>query len=367
MIKHKAACTLELDEMVAMRAEISKLANQVAKMAMSYGHKMQQVQRMAICCEICGEGHTSDQYPVNPESIYYVGQQSRDNEQLRTDFRNLERQFEQVASNQNVRPTGSLPSDTEKNPIEHVQVINLRSGRELEESLSQRPVPERELVLKLVKEVENKDDEHMQEIEVRPPPPFPQRLQKLKDDSKYKNILDILSQVRMNLPLVEVLQEVPKYVKYLRDIVTNKRRLTECEIVALTEECSARVQMPGGIIEDVPIRVGKFIFSAAFIILYYLENKEVLIILGQPFLATGGAIIDVREEKLKMRVHNEEVTFNVYKALKLPKHFEDLCMISMVESKLIEQDLYVEPTGMETKIKLEKVVLRAECVKIREV
>ncbi|XP_019261327.1 PREDICTED: uncharacterized protein LOC109239238 [Nicotiana attenuata] len=115
--------------------------------------------------------------------------------------------------------------------------------------------------------------------------------------------------------------------------------------------------VPEGIIEDVLVRVEKFIFPADFVILDYMANEKVLLILGQPFLAAGGTLIDVREGKLKMRVHDEEITFNVYKALILPKHYEDLCMISVVESKLIEESPYVEPSSMEKKIKLEKVVL----------
>ncbi|XP_075100297.1 uncharacterized protein LOC142176440 [Nicotiana tabacum] len=46
----------------------------------------------------------------------------------------------------------------------------------------------------------------------------------------------------MNLPLVEILQEVPKYARYFRDIVANKQRYIEFESVALTEECSTRFQ-----------------------------------------------------------------------------------------------------------------------------
>ncbi|XP_075076435.1 uncharacterized protein LOC142163082 [Nicotiana tabacum] len=48
--------------------------------------------------------------------------------------------------------------------------------------------------------------------------------------------------VHINIPLVDILQEVPKYAKYIKDIVANKRRLTEFETVALTEECSSRIQ-----------------------------------------------------------------------------------------------------------------------------
>ncbi|XP_009777215.1 uncharacterized protein [Nicotiana sylvestris] len=188
----------------------------------------------------------------------------------------------------------------------------------------------------------------------RPQPPFSQRLQKQKDDARYKKFLDILSQLRVNLPLVEILQEVPKCAKYLIDIVANKQH-TEFETVSLTEECSARVQSklppklkdPGsftiplslgkqevtsdakGIIEDLLVRVGKFILPADFIVLDYEADEEVPIILERSFLATGGAIIDVKEGKLKMRVDDEEIIFNVYKALKLPNHYEDLCMITV--------------------------------------
>lgn len=67
------------------------------------------------------------------------------------------------------------------------------------------------------------------------------------------------------------------------------------------------------------VRVGKFIFPTDFIILDYMVDEEVLIIFGRPFLATRGALLDVREGNLKMRVNDEEVTFNMYKALNLHK------------------------------------------------
>ena len=50
---------------------------------------------------------------------------------------------------------------------------------------------------------------------------------------------------------------------------------------------------PRGIIEDVLVKVDKFIFPADFIILDMKEDKEVPIILGRPFLAMGRAMIDV--------------------------------------------------------------------------
>ena len=55
-------------------------------------------------------------------------------------------------------------------------------------------------------------------------------------------------------------------------------------------------------IEDVQVKVDKFIFPANFIVLDMEEDKEIPIILGKPFLATGRAMIDVQMGELKLRV-----------------------------------------------------------------
>jgi len=53
------------------------------------------------------------------------------------------------------------------------------------------------------------------------------------------------------------------------------------------------ITYPRGIVEDVLVKVGKFIFPADFIVLDMEEDEDMPIILGQPFLATGRALIDV--------------------------------------------------------------------------
>ena len=50
---------------------------------------------------------------------------------------------------------------------------------------------------------------------------------------------------------------------------------------------------PRGVIEDVLVKVEKFIFPADFIVLDMEEDTEIPIILGRPFLATGKAMIDM--------------------------------------------------------------------------
>nr|XP_009779683.1 PREDICTED: uncharacterized protein LOC104228837 [Nicotiana sylvestris] len=162
-----------------------------------------------------------------------------------TTLRNLEHHVGQLPRAQNTIPVGALPSDTEPNPKAQVNAVTLRNGRALEEVPKKKKNiahPEGELVPKPVEGNEKDDKGPEPVIETRPPPPFPQRPQKHKDDAKYKKFLDILSQVSVNFHLVKILQEVPKYARYLRDIVANKRRHAEFETVALTEECSAIVQ-----------------------------------------------------------------------------------------------------------------------------
>ena len=59
-----------------------------------------------------------------------------------------------------------------------------------------------------------------------------------------------------------------------------------------------------------------FIFPADFIMLDMEEDSEIPILLGRPFLASRGAFIDVKKGELWLRVNEEEVSFNVFKAIK---------------------------------------------------
>ncbi|XP_019262983.1 PREDICTED: uncharacterized protein LOC109240759 [Nicotiana attenuata] len=302
-------------------------------------------------------------------------------------MRNLERKWDNFPVPKSTNPVGALPSDTEK---AQVNTVTLRNGRALEEVPKKKKYtnsPKGGLVPKPVEENEKESKGLEPVIVTRTPPPFPQWLRKQKDDAKYKKFLDILSQVHVNLPLVEILQEVPKYAsarvqsklppklkdpgssiiplslgkqevgRALCDLGTSinlmpfslfkQLRLGVLRPTKITLQLADRsLVMRERIIEDVLVRA----------------DEEVPIILGRPFLATGKAIIDVKEGKLKMRVDNEEITFNVYKALKLPKRYEDLCMITMVESKGIEHSPYVNYSDPDGTTELEEVVFQAECV-----
>ncbi|XP_075475706.1 uncharacterized protein LOC142509906 [Primulina tabacum] len=92
------------------------------------------------------------------------------------------------------------------------------------------------------------------------------------------------------------------------------------------------VKYPRGVIEDVLVKVDKFIFPSDFVVLDMEEDVEMPLILGRPFLATGKALIDVQEGKLRLSVGEEEINFDVFNALKHTLHTDDCFRIDDVDS-----------------------------------
>ncbi|XP_070005638.1 uncharacterized protein [Nicotiana sylvestris] len=237
-------------------------------------------------------------------------------------------------SKQNLKQKGTPPSDTIANPkgsgsgpTSHIMAITTRSGKVPEELKLQEE--NREEVKEKVKET----PKTLPPI-LRPPHPFPQRLARKVDDIKLEKFYDILKQLSVNITFVEAFQEMLGFAKYLKDLIT-KKRTTKNEVVkcdtpglGMPRPTSMRLQMadhfikrPVGIIDDVPVKVGKFHLPADFIILDCVVDKEIPIILRRPFLATGRAIMDSEQNEIKFCVNDEEVTFQVSKGMKLPHEY----------------------------------------------
>ena len=96
-------------------------------------------------------------------------------------------------------------------------------------------------------------------------------------------------------------------------------------------------------IEDVLVKVDKFIFPTDFIVLDMEEDKEIPIILGRPFLTTGRAIIDVQRGELKLRVQEDEVKFNVFEAVRHSAESDACFMIEIVEAIVSSQSGFNDP------------------------
>ena len=96
-------------------------------------------------------------------------------------------------------------------------------------------------------------------------------------------------------------------------------------------------------IEDVLVKVDKFIFPADFIVLDMEEDKEIPIILGRPFLATRRAMIYVQRGELKLRVQENEVKFNVFEVVRHPAEGDTCFIVETVEALVSSQSGLTDP------------------------
>ncbi|KAI3823049.1 hypothetical protein L1987_04475 [Smallanthus sonchifolius] len=224
--------------------------------------------------------------------------------------------------------------------------------------------------------------------------PYPARLLPHKYAKEYGNFLNMLKQINVNLLFIEVIQHMPKYGKFLKDILSNKKKLEEVSKDSLSERCSAVVQnklpekladpshftiscllgglplnhaladlgasvnlmpyfiykkldlgepkptrmsisladcsvkYPRGIVENLLVKVEKFVFPMDFFILDKDADDRFPLILGRPFLRTTKALIDIFDGKLTLCVGDEFVTFDAAKSMKeASEQSHSVCMI----------------------------------------
>ena len=70
------------------------------------------------------------------------------------------------------------------------------------------------------------------------PPPFPQALRKRKNSVNQTEILEVLRQLKVNIPLLDMIKQVPMYAKFLKDLCTVKRGFNVNKKAFLTEQVS---------------------------------------------------------------------------------------------------------------------------------
>ncbi|XP_073277664.1 uncharacterized protein [Primulina huaijiensis] len=302
-------------------------------------------------------------------------------------IKGLENQIGQLANMITGRDLGTLPSNTETNPKEQVKAIALRSGKVLEQEEKEKvsqgeekantstELKKAKLDVQFGKFLELFNKFH---INI----PFADALMQMPSYTKF--LKDILANKRkledhMTINLTEncsVLVQnkiLPKlkdpgsfsilcmigdvvFHKSLCDLgarinlmslsVFRKLGLGEPKPTTMSLQLADRsIKYLQGFIEDVLVKVKKFIFSADFVVLDIEKEMEMTLILGRPFLATGKALIDVQEGKLRLRVGEEETTFDVFNALKHTLRTDDCFRIDVVDSLVCNyvQDAMKDP------------------------
>ncbi|XP_070014886.1 uncharacterized protein [Nicotiana sylvestris] len=171
----------------------------------------------------------------------------------------------------------------------------------------------------------------------------------------------MMKSLSINVPLVEALEKMPGYAKFMKDLVTKKKSMN-FETIKMTHQVSAIVHSMAPKLEDpdsftipftigsaefekalcdlgenVLVRVDKFILPTDFVILDCEVDYEVLIILDGPFLAKGKALVDVEAGELTFRVGDKKVVFHVYKSMRQPNNKEVCPFMDLVTNMIVDE------------------------------
>ncbi|XP_059280981.1 uncharacterized protein LOC132034606 [Lycium ferocissimum] len=196
----------------------------------------------------------------------------------------LELQFRYLLREVHTPQYGQIPSDTIPNSkgsgvnsLEHIAAISTRSGKILQGAdkkvIDLEPIVEEEaqpnvsdvivedetegeipIIAKEEQSLENpkaqggKNEKGKAKLSgaLRPltqlfksSPPFPQRLVRKTEDEKCLRFYDQLKQLTMNIPFMDVVQEMPGFAKYLKDLLTKKKKPLKHDTVGITHRVSA--------------------------------------------------------------------------------------------------------------------------------
>ncbi|KAL0448387.1 UNVERIFIED_CONTAM: hypothetical protein Slati_1395100 [Sesamum latifolium] len=137
-----------------------------------------------------------------------------------------------------------------------------------------------------------------------------------------------------NIAFDKVLCDLGASVNLMPYSIFEKLGMHELTPSIITLQLADRsIKYPRGIVEDVLVKVEKFIIPVDFIVLDMEEDKNMPLILGRPFLATSRALIDVQNGQLTLRVNEEHVVFNVFKPMKyLHKKEHDIFAIDSINT-----------------------------------
>ncbi|XP_059295613.1 uncharacterized protein LOC132048950 [Lycium ferocissimum] len=309
----------------------------------------------------------------NRSSNPYIPPKRQSNDQGSSRVETMLEKMRDISRRQHPPKKGGLSSDTILNPkngggsVDRVFAISTWSGKILQSD--KKKIPSEEKVADIPESSKVADENSKQTVKgdlryltqlFKSKPPFPQRLVNKKEDAKFEKFYDQLKQLSLNFPFLDVVKEMPGFAKYLKDLLT-KKKTVQHEIVSLTHIVSSiisttiiqyhdfaralcdngasinfmplaiykqsglgmprpttmRLQMadrsikrPVGMVDDVLVRVGKFMLPTDFVILDCAVDRDIPIIFGRPFLATGRALMDSEKNEIKFRVNDEEVTFH---------------------------------------------------------
>ncbi|XP_070052162.1 uncharacterized protein [Nicotiana tomentosiformis] len=177
-----------------------------------------------------------------------------------------------------------------------------------------------------------------------PPPTYPQTLAKQNSENQFKKYIDMMKILSINVPLIEALEQMSGYAKFMKDLVTKKRSMN-CETIKMTHQVSAIGHSMAHKLEDLgaftipcTIRSAEFAkalcdLGASINLMPYFVFKTFEI---GPFLATGKALVDVEAGELTFRAGDEMVVFHVCKSMRQPNGNEVCSFMDLVTEVIVD-------------------------------
>ncbi|CAN6687516.1 unnamed protein product [Malus baccata var. baccata] len=169
-----------------------------------------------------------------------------------------------------IREQGRLPSSTIMNPkggFETAKAIMLKSGKQVgtDSNTSKSSQDEEDKLLQEEAQGEKpkaKDDQTLPNSSSPPKPsqttkvspnstfsssiplnvPFLGRFRQSKKEEAEKDILETFRKVQVNIPLLDAIKQVPRYAKFFKELCTTRRRISNKEVVQVSENVSAVLQ-----------------------------------------------------------------------------------------------------------------------------
>ena len=121
-------------------------------------------------------------------------------------------------------------------------------------------------------------------------------------------------------------------------------------------DCS--ITRPYGAIEDVLIQVKQLVFPTDLMVMDIEEDPDILIILGLPFMSTTNCMVDMGKGKLELGVEDQNVSFDLFEAIKHPND-----MKACFDLDKVEQEIELAAIAMALHSPLEKALINhVECL-----
>ncbi|XP_019447340.1 PREDICTED: uncharacterized protein LOC109350570 [Lupinus angustifolius] len=79
------------------------------------------------------------------------------------------------------------------------------------------------------------------------------------------------------------------------------------------------IKYPEGVVEDVLVKMHKFLIPVDFAVIYITEDTEIPLILGRPFMMTAKMGIAMENGKLLVRDADDEIEFDIFHLMHHPK------------------------------------------------